>query len=335
MAQTSNYGFHITPASEATTTNVIDWRESLDGAGSDSLVNRIDTELKKVENKIDNGDFATKTEVSNAVQTERVSREQAIQSETTARTQANTVLERKITAETNARNAKDTELEQKINNIPKTVINDTLTSDSTTEALSSKQGKVLKELIKLEEQTRQEADNNLQNKISTVENTVADTSTTVSQALSKAEANEKVIEQLKNTDGGGIDFSLGYGELEDYEFEVGEFTNAGAGWNIVYLNKQFDSSPSVYVQAIDFEGIVLIKNITRSSFQYCLKEYTLTGGSVDTKSYPIPDKDIKNSYVTTVSTPLVNNVVFPNLTTKTTSENHKIQYLAVHFGGEY
>lgn len=328
MAQTVNYGFHITPASEAGNTNVIDWRESLDGEGSESLVNKIDSELKKVENKIDNGDFATKTEVTNAVKTEKEAREQAVNQEAGARAQA-------IQAEETARVTKDTELEQKINNIPKTVINDTLTSDSTTEALSSKQGKVLKELIKLEEQTRQEADNNLQNKISTVENTVADTSTTVSQALSKAEANAKVIEQLKNTDGGGIDFSLGYGELEDYEFEVGEFTNAGAGWNIVYLNKQFDSSPSVYVQAIDFEGIVLIKNITRNSFQYCLKEYTLTGGSVDIKSYPIPNKDIKDSYVTTVSTSLVNNVVFPNLTTKTTSENHKIQYLAVHFGGEY
>lgn len=50
MAQTPNYNFPLTPSTEAIKTTVYDWQQQFDGEASDSTLNLIDGELKRVEN---------------------------------------------------------------------------------------------------------------------------------------------------------------------------------------------------------------------------------------------------------------------------------------------
>ncbi len=95
--------------------------------------------------------------------------------------------------------------------------------------------------------------------------------------------------------GGGGDV----GDLEDTALEVGAIVNAGAGWNTFHFRETFDAPPQVVLQAENFEGTVLIKDITAEGFLYCLR--LLTAGE--------------------------------NGTTTTAAEI-KINYLAVEYGGE-
>lgn len=90
--------------------------------------------------------------------------------------------------------------------------------------------------------------------------------------------------------GGGGDA----GELEDFELETGTFINAGAGWNTCKFKRPFASPPQLFSNAIDFEGIIQIKDVTADGFLYQLRT---TAGA-------------------------------------TSASAIMIQYLAVHFGGE-
>lgn len=122
--------------------------------------------------------------------------------------------------------------------------------------------------------------------------------------------------QLGGMIGGESD--SGTGELQDTEMEVGTITNAGAGWNTYHFREAFEGVPQVTCQAEDFDGVVLIKDITAEGFLYCLRTLSTgsyyTGGSTGTNP--------SHSAAT-----LVNG-------TTTTADSIKINYIAVEYGGE-
>ena len=123
-------------------------------------------------------------------------------------------------------------------------------------------------------------------------------------------------DQLGGMIGGETDF--GVGDLQDTEMEVGTITNAGAGWNTYHFREAFEGVPQVTCQAEDFDGVVLIKDITAEGFLYCLRTLSTgsyyTGGSTGTNP--------SHSAAT-----LVNG-------TTTTADSIKINYIAVEYGGE-
>lgn len=108
------------------------------------------------------------------------------------------------------------------------------------------------------------------------------------------------------------------GELEDTALEVGSFINAGAGWNTYHFREAFDAPPQVVLQAEDFDGVVLIKDITAEGFLYCLR--LLSTGSYYTAAGTASSS--AHSANTLVSG------------TTTTADEVKINYLAVEYGGE-
>lgn len=116
----------------------------------------------------------------------------------------------------------------------------------------------------------------------------------------------------------GGESDSGVGELQDTEMEVGTITNAGAGWNTYHFREAFEGIPQVVCQAEDFDGVVLIKDITAEGFLYCLRKLATgsyyTGGSTGTN----PSHK---------ETTLVNG-------TTTTADAVKINYIAVEYGGE-
>ena len=108
------------------------------------------------------------------------------------------------------------------------------------------------------------------------------------------------------------------GELEDTAFEVGVITNSGAGWNTYHFREAFEGVPNVVCQAEDFDGVVLVKDITAEKFLYCLRKLQ-TG-----------------SYYTGYSTgtnPSHSAATLVNGTT-TTADAIKINYVAIEYGGE-
>lgn len=123
-------------------------------------------------------------------------------------------------------------------------------------------------------------------------------------------------DQLGGAIGGESDF--GTGELQDTEMEVGTITNAGAGWNTYHFREAFEGVPQVTCQAEDFDGVVLVKDITAEGFLYCLRKLQTgsyyTGASTGTQ----PSHS---------ATTLVNG-------TTTTADAIKINYIAVEYGGE-
>lgn len=123
-------------------------------------------------------------------------------------------------------------------------------------------------------------------------------------------------DQLGGMIGGESD--SGTGDLQDTEMEVGTITNAGAGWNTYHFREAFEGVPQVTCQAEDFDGVVLIKDITAEGFLYCLRTLSTgsyyTGGSTGTNP--------SHSAAT-----LVNG-------TTTTADSIKINYIAVEYGGE-
>lgn len=116
----------------------------------------------------------------------------------------------------------------------------------------------------------------------------------------------------------GGESDSGTGELQDTEMEVGTITNAGAGWNTFKFREAFEGVPQVTCQAEDFDGVVLVKDITAEGFLYCLRK--LQTGSYYTGS--ATGTNPSHSANTLVSG------------TTTTADAIKINYIAVEYGGE-
>ena len=127
---------------------------------------------------------------------------------------------------------------------------------------------------------------------------------------------DNVVGAVDAPAGGETDF--GVGELQDTEMEVGTITNAGAGWNTYHFREAFEGVPQVTCQAEDFDGVVLVKDITAEGFLYCLR--TLQTGSYYTGS--ATGTNPSHSANTLVSG------------TTTTADSIKINYIAVEYGGE-
>lgn len=127
---------------------------------------------------------------------------------------------------------------------------------------------------------------------------------------------DNVVGAMDAPNGGETD--SGVGELQDTEMEVGTITNAGAGWNTYHFREAFEDIPQVVCQAEDFDGVVLVKDITAEGFLYCLRKLATgsyyTGGSTGTNP--------SHSATTLVSG------------TTTTADAVKINYIAVEYGGE-
>lgn len=127
---------------------------------------------------------------------------------------------------------------------------------------------------------------------------------------------DNVVGAMDAPNGGESD--SGVGELQDTEMEVGTITNAGAGWNTYHFREAFEGVPQVTCQAEDFDGVVLVKDITAEKFLYCLRK-------LQTGSYYTGDSTGTNpshSANTLVSG------------TTTTADAVKINYIAVEYGGE-
>ena len=116
----------------------------------------------------------------------------------------------------------------------------------------------------------------------------------------------------------GGESDSGVGELQDTEMEVGTITNAGAGWNTYHFREAFEGVPQVTCQAEDFDGVVLVKDITAEGFLYCLRK-------LQTGSYYTGDSTGTNP--SHKETTLVSG-------TTTTADSIKINYIAVEYGGE-
>ncbi len=135
------------------------------------------------------------------------------------------------------------------------------------------------------------------------------------------------------------------GAWEDTSFECGTFTNAGAGWNSYRFRETFDAPPQVLLTAEDFEGTVLVKEVTAEGFLYCLKLPTKaeglllvsTAGTVTTKSVYVGQQSGAGG--NNISQRVVTDVLFPSLTLAdseitTTAQSIKINYFAIEYGGE-
>lgn len=127
---------------------------------------------------------------------------------------------------------------------------------------------------------------------------------------------DNVVGAMDAPNGGESD--SGVGELQDTEMDDGTITNAGAGWNTYHFREAFEGVPQVTCQAEDFDGVVLVKDITAEGFLYCLRKLQTgsyyTGGSTGTNP--------SHSATTLVSG------------TTTTADAVKINYIAVEYGGE-
>lgn len=127
---------------------------------------------------------------------------------------------------------------------------------------------------------------------------------------------DNVVGAMDAPNGGETD--SGVGELQDTEMEVGTFNNAGAGWNTFKFREAFEGVPQVTCQAEDFDGVVLIKDITAEGFLYCLR-------TLQTGTYYIGTETGTNP--SHKETTLVSG-------TTTTADAVKINYIAVEYGGE-
>lgn len=125
----------------------------------------------------------------------------------------------------------------------------------------------------------------------------------------------QMLAALAASGGGG---SGDVGDLEDTALEVGTIVNAGAGWNTYHFREAFDAPPQVVLQPEDFDGVVLIKDITAEGFLYCLR--LLSTGSYYTAAGTASSS--AHSANTLVSG------------TTTTADEVKIHYMAIEYGGE-
>lgn len=127
---------------------------------------------------------------------------------------------------------------------------------------------------------------------------------------------DNVVGAMDAPNGGESD--SGTGELQDTEMEVGTITNTGAGWNTYHFREAFEGIPQVVCQAEDFDGVVLVKDITAEKFLYCLRK-------LQTGSYYTGDSTGTNPSHSAAT--LVNG-------TTTTADAIKINYVAIEYGGE-
>ena len=127
---------------------------------------------------------------------------------------------------------------------------------------------------------------------------------------------DNVVGAMDAPNGGESD--SGVGELQDTEMEVGTITNAGAGWNTYHFREAFEGVPQVSCQAEDFDGVVLVKDITAEKFLYCLRK-------LQTGSYYTGDSTGTNPSHSAAT--LVTG-------TTTTADAIKINYVAIEYGGE-
>lgn len=137
-------------------------------------------------------------------------------------------------------------------------------------------------------------------------------------------------------------------ELEDYEFEVEQFVNAGAGWNTYKFREPFDGVPSVVCQALNFQGWVEIKDVTAEGFLYCLRKPTFTAGkagsvaagSVTTGQFftasgtSSSSSHAENTLVSAVTLPKVTMPTLPTAQLTTTKDPIVIHYVAIEYGGD-
>lgn len=131
-------------------------------------------------------------------------------------------------------------------------------------------------------------------------------------------------------------------ELEDYEIETGSFQNAGAGWNTYKFRTPFDGVPKVTCQAINFAGIVQVKDVTAEGFLYCLRAAGVSDGSVTPGSVSkstlytgagtgTSTQHSAHSVVTDVTLPTV---TLPSVGMNTTAAQVEIHYIAIEYGGD-
>lgn len=158
------------------------------------------------------------------------------------------------------------------------------------------------------------------------------------RALNSATEAKKWADQAAENGGSSGGDSAEPSELEDYSIEVGQFTNAAAGWCTYKFREAFDDVPRVTLQPVNFSGWAEIRNITKEGFQYCLRQpgFTeITPGSVATGSFYTATGTAANSAHEAHT--LVTGVNFPQLPTaanKTTSSKIVVNYIAIEYGGE-
>lgn len=128
------------------------------------------------------------------------------------------------------------------------------------------------------------------------------------------------------------------GDLEDTAFEVGQFTNAAAGWCTYTFREPFDEIPKVILQPVNFTGWVEIRNISKTGFQYCLRQPYFTAGaagSVTTGQYfTARGTSSSQSHDETTLVSAVELPTLPTATNRTTASKVVINYFAIDYGGE-
>lgn len=164
-----------------------------------------------------------------------------------------------------------------------------------------------------------------------------------SRALQSAEESKKWADQAAEGSGAGSG-SAEPSELEDYAMEVGQFTNAAAGWCSYQFREAFESVPTVTLQPVNFSGWAEIRNITAEGFQYCLRKPIYTAGaagadgSVATGTYYTAAgtaSSSTHSAVTLVSAvTLPTQPTLPTAVNATTEDPIVINYIAIEYGGE-
>lgn len=147
---------------------------------------------------------------------------------------------------------------------------------------------------------------------------------------SAQEAAESAADARGHSSGGGGEVEPN--ELEDYDFEVGQFVNAGAGWNAYKFREPFEGVPSVVCQALDFAGIVQIKDVSKEGFLYCLRTPGVSGGSVSKSSVYTANNAYSNPNHSAVS--VVTDVTLPSVEMSTTATQVVVSYIAIEYGGD-
>lgn len=118
---------------------------------------------------------------------------------------------------------------------------------------------------------------------------------------------------------------------------TGRIMNAGAGWNTFFFPTIFARPPQVLIEAIGYDGAVLIKDVMTDRFLYCLsrREWALEGAlavtKIDTFTLSAPSFGASG-----VAQTLVTNVALGTLRIKehaiTTKDPIILHYLAIEDG---
>lgn len=169
----------------------------------------------------------------------------------------------------------------------------------------------------------------------------AEASATAAREAAK-EAAESAAEARKHGSAEGGGSGAEPNELEDYSMEIGQFVNAGAGWNTYKFREPFDGVPSVVCQALNFAGIVEIKNVTAEGFLYCLRQAGASDGSVVAGSVSkstiyagaAEGTNPAHSAVSVVTGVTLPTVTLPQVGMNTTTAQITVNYIAIEYGGD-